>query len=308
MSDGEFRSGFVTIVGQPNVGKSTLLNALMGEKIAIVTPKPQTTRDRILGIRTDAGAQVVFLDTPGIHKPLRALNKAMVERALATLLEVDAVLLTIDVRPQLAAVEQGAKEIPEEDRYVVERVREAAKPTVLLVNKIDTVPDKRLLLPVIDLWKDVLPFRGIVPISAREEEGLGRVMKEVVDFLPAGPKLYEDDALTDRSMRFLVAESIREKVFLLTSQEVPYSVAVEVEKFVRKPRITDIGAVIHVERESQKGILIGKGAAMLKKIGTQARVDIEERLGQKVMLSLLVRVEPDWSERRNTLRRFGYMD
>jgi len=318
-----FRSGFVTIVGRPNVGKSTLLNALLGEKVAIVTPKPQTTRDRIAGIHTDDRSQIVFLDTPGIHKPFKKLNAALVERAVATLAEVDVVLFMVDATEQSAtAAPASAPEapaaaattgIPEGDRHVLEHVASAGKPAILLVNKVDRLRDKAALLPIIDAWRRAHGFAAVVPLSALSGDNLGAVLDETRRLLPEGPYYYDADLYTDRSTRFLVAELIREKVTLRTEKEIPYAVAVEVERFQAADpaagrQLTEIDAVIHVERDTQKGILIGKGGAMLKRIGSEARADIERLLGHKVMLRLLVRVEPEWTEKQKGLKRFGYVD
>jgi GTP-binding protein Era len=329
-----FRSGFVTIVGRPNVGKSTLLNALLGEKVAIVTPKPQTTRDRIAGIHTDDRSQIVFLDTPGIHKPFKRLNTALVERAVATLSEVDVVLLMIDATEQgglatppasaaagPAAADSGdgapgapgAPGVPEGDRHVLEHVANAGKPSILLVNKVDRLRDKSALLPIIDTWRRAHAFVAVVPLSALSGDNLTAVLEETRRLLPEGPYYYDADLYTDRSTRFLVAELIREKVTLRTEKEIPYAVAVEVERFAaadpaKGRQLTEIDAVIHVERDTQKGILIGKGGAMLKRIGTEARADIERLVGHKVVLRLFVRVEAEWSEKQKGLKRFGYVD
>jgi len=304
-----FKTGLVTLLGPPNVGKSTLINALLGEKVAIVTNKPQTTRDRILGIRTDADSQVLFLDTPGIHKATKALNRAMVARAIATLDEVDAVVVMVDAANLARLVEKGRPADPsDEERIVLDHVRAAAKPAILLLNKVDRIATKESLLPVIDRWKDGLPFHAIVPISALTGVGLEAVMTEILALLPAGEPLYDESLYTDRSLRFLVAETVREKLTELLSQELPYAAAVEIESYKEGPRLITIHAVIHVERDGQKAIVIGKGGAMLKQIGMAARPEIEALVEKKVMLKLFVRVEPGWSEQRRTLRRFGYVD
>lgn len=306
-AESQARSGFVTIVGPPNVGKSTLLNAILGQKIAIVTSKPQTTRDRILGVHTEERGQLVFLDTPGIHKPFKALNRAMVERAIATLDEVDVVLLVADATAQVPSIaEHGA--IPAADQRVIGHVRETGKPTILALNKIDRVRSKEQLLPVIAAWQEALPLAAVVPVSALQGVGLDGVLDELFKLLVVGPAYYDPDTLTDRSTRFLVSEAIREKLMRHTGKEIPYSVAVEVERFEELRRVVAIDTVVHVERDSQKAVVIGKGGAMLKRVGSEARADIEELLGRKVMLRIFVRVEPHWSERRRGLRRFGYVD
>ena len=307
MSSERFRSGFVTLVGRPNVGKSTLLNRLLGEKVAIVTPKPQTTRDRIRGIRTDAESQIVFIDTPGIHKPFKKLNRAMVDRAVFALQDVDVVALLVDVTQQLFA-DDGGGAIPEADAHVLRAVAAAATPTILVLNKIDRLREKQKLLPVLARWKEAFSFAALVPLSALSGEGTEGFLEEVLPLLPEGPHYYGEDELTDRSTRFLVSEIIREKLILATEREIPYAVAVEVESLKRGPRSTTIQAVIHVERESQKGIVIGKKGAMLKWVGTEARLEIEELLRSKVGLTLFVRVEPFWTERKRGLKRFGYVD
>ena len=305
--EAEFRSGFVTLVGRPNVGKSTLLNHLLGEKVAIVTPKPQTTRDRIHGIRTDEQSQIVFVDTPGIHKPMKKLNRTMVDRAISALQDVDVIAFLLDATQQSALQhENGA--LPPGDVHILERVAATATPTILIVNKVDLLADKRQLLPIIAGWQAAHPFVAIVPLSALKGTGTDALLKELLALLPEGPHYYGDDELTDRSTRFLVAEIIREKLILSTKREIPYAVAVEVEQLKRHKSCTAVQAVIHVERESQKGIVIGKQGSMLKRIGTEARRDIEELLRRKVNLKLFVRVEPDWTQRNKGLKRFGYAD
>lgn len=311
---GNQATGFITIVGRPNVGKSTLLNGLLGEKVAIVSPKPQTTRDRIRGIRTDATSQLVFIDTPGIHKPLKALNRAMVEAAVSTLAEVDVVVLVISAPEQLKSISPDApadgsgQSVPPADAHVLEFVREAAKPAVLVINKTDKLSDKRLLLPIMELWQRAHPFTSLVPCSALLKEGFERLLGELVPLVPVGPKHYDDDIYTDRSLRFLAAETIREKLFFNTEQEIPYSLVVEIERFERRRALTVIEALIHVERPGQKAVVIGKGGVMLKRIGTAARADLEDLIGHQVLLNLHVRIERNWSTRKTMLRRFGYLE
>lgn len=300
-----FRSGFLTIVGQPNVGKSTLLNRILGEKIAITSPKPQTTRDRLVGIKHLPNAQVVFLDTPGIHdQKVSKLNEVMVQQALATLSEVDAVLLVVD------AAWQASKDPTtplESDLAILEQVRRAgARPTILVLNKVDKV-DKALLLPMIDAWHRVHAFAAIVPLSAKAGDNLDRLYGPIVELLREGPPFYPDDMVTDRSLRFLMGEIVREKVFLQLGQELPYAIACEVEAWEETDALVRISAAIHVERDSQKKIVIGAKGAKIKAIGTAAREDMEAFLEKKVFLELYVRVEADWTQKRRSLDRFGYV-
>jgi GTP-binding protein Era len=292
-----FKSGFIAILGAPNVGKSTLLNALLGQKISIVSSRPQTTRNRILGVKHVAGGQFVFLDTPGILEPKGLLNKSLIQISLKSLAEVDLICLLIDPFSTRPA-------IPETLRS---RLAKTKTPLFLVINKIDLI-DKKTLLPLMEEASYLLPFKEIIPISALTGEGLEVLEKSLFQILPEGPPFFPEDMVTDLSEKFLVGEMIREKIFRLTSQEVPYGVAVTVESF--KPRehksIIDIQAIIHVERESQKGILIGKQGKMLKTIAQQARLAMEALLGTKVFLEVWVRVEKDWSKEPKFLRKFGY--
>jgi GTPase len=292
-----FKSGFIALIGAPNVGKSTLLNALLGQKISIVSSRPQTTRNRILGVKHVPGGQYIFLDTPGILEPKGLLNKSMIQISLKTLGEVNLVALLIEpfsIRPSIS----------EDLRF---RLTKAGIPLFLVINKIDLI-DKKNLLPLIEEAAGLLPFKEIIPISALTGEGLDVLETCIEEVLPEGPPYFPEDMVTDLSERFLVGELIREKVFRLISQEVPYGIAVTVESF--KPRsdkpIVDIQATIHVERTSQKGILIGKQGKMLKTIAQQARLDMETLLGTKVFLELWVRVEKNWSTKANLLKKFGY--
>ena len=307
------RAGFCAIVGRPNVGKSTLLNRLLGEKLSIVSPKPQTTRNRVLGILTRPDLQVAFLDTPGIHRARGGLNRFMVDQALGALPEVDCVLYLIEpgiIRDANAPA--GIRvEIGEVNQFIVEKLREAGKPVVLGINKADTLP-KHELLPVIAAWKDALPFAAIYPLSALKGEGVDQLVDVIAQQLPEGPALFPEDVYTDVAERFLVSEYVREQILRTTRQEVPYSTAVAVESFDESEReregrgLVRIFARIYVERDSQKAILIGRRGEMLKKIGTASRLEIERLLGCKVFLSLEVTVEPRWSEREDALRRLGY--
>ena len=296
MSAEPFRSGFVSIIGRPNVGKSTLLNSILGEKIVITSDKPQTTRNRIKGIHNVPGAQMVFIDTPGIHRAKSMLNKYMVEEALASIKEVDVILFLVE-----ADATAGSQEA-----LILELLAEVTTPVVLVINKIDLVP-KEALLASIERYARLYSFREIVPVSAITGDGVERVVELVHRYLPEGPLYFPDEILTDLPERFIVAEIIREKVFRLTRDEVPYSVAVEVESFKERPDgLIAIAAVINVERDSQKGIVIGRKGEMLKKIGMQARREIEQLLDARVFLELFVRVRKDWSENPRMLKEFGY--
>jgi len=290
------RSGFVAIVGRPNVGKSTLLNQLLGEKVAIVTPKPQTTRNRITGIKTAPSYQIIFLDTPGIHRPHSLMNQRMVETALKTLNEVDAVLWLIDVSERIGS----------EDERIAGIIRESRATTLILLNKIDLIP-KPELLPLMERYAALLPGREIVPISALKGENLTLLLELIEKSLPEGPRYYLEGEVTDQTERFLAAEIIREKIFLLTREEVPYATAVTIEEFVekREKSLIVIKATIHAERETQKGILIGKKGSMLKEIGRQAREEIELLLGCRIFLELFVRVDKDWTHDPRALRELG---
>ncbi len=297
VTDKAFRSGFVSIIGRPNVGKSTLLNRILGEKIVITSDKPQTTRNRIKGIHNTPGAQIVFIDTPGIHRAKSLLNRYMVDEALASLREVDVILFLVE-----ADQPAGSQET-----LVLEVLGGAAAPVILVLNKIDLVP-KESLLERIAGYASLYPFKEIVPVSALSGDGVERLVACVEGYLPEGPVYFPDDILTDLPERFLVAEIIREKVFRLTRDEVPYAVAVEVESFKERPdgSLISITAAINVERDSQKGIIIGKKGAMLKKIGMEARREIEQLLDAKVFLELFVRVRKEWSENPRLLKELGY--
>jgi GTP-binding protein Era len=292
-----FRSGFIAIIGAPNVGKSTLLNQLLGQKIAITSEKPQTTRHRILGVVHLPGAQLVFLDTPGIHRARGPLNVRLVEVALKALGDVDLVVFMTDAT------------FPDNpsDEIILQSLKKRSPPVILAINKVDLV-NKPALLPLVERWHDAYPFRAIVPISARQRIQIDALVGEMVAVLPEGPQYYPEDSVTDLPERFIAAEMIREKVFRLTGLEVPYGVAVTVESFKERPgrNLIDIEATIHVERESQKPIIIGKGGRMLKRIGEQAREDIEVMVGCKVFLKLWVRVQKDWTRDAMAIRRFGY--
>jgi len=301
-----FRAGFVAVVGRPNVGKSTLLNRVLGEKIAIVTPRPQTTRTRILGVWNGDDAQIALFDTPGLHKAKGALNQRMVETALSTLSEVDAVLLLIEA----GTGPGGRVEVGESTRWAIEEVARSRKPAILGVNKMDRAP-RETLLPVIDAYRSLHAWAEVVPFSALTGENVDELLRAIVPHLPeAEAPLFPPDVLTDQAERDLAAEYVREQLMLQTRDEVPYATAVEIEEFDESDRrerggLVRISARIWVERESQKGIVIGKGGAMLKLVGTRAREGLERLLGCKVFLKLDVKVEERWSERAATLRRMG---
>lgn len=293
--DKEFHSGFVSIIGRPNVGKSTLLNSILGEKVSIVTPKPQTTRNRITGIKTLPGAQIIFIDTPGIHKPRHKLGDTMVKTALEVFKEVDIILFMVEPHES----EKG-------DKFIIKLLERSQAPAFLLINKIDTV--KKLdLLPLIDQLKELYAFKEIIPISALKEDGIEILLKKIYDYLPPGPKYYSDDVITNQLERFMVSEIIREKATEMTEKEIPYSIAVEVIEWKeRESGLILIMSNIYVERDSQKGIIIGKGGRMLKSIGTAARADIEKLLNTKVFLELWVKVKKDWRDNRKILEELGY--
>ncbi|HUP05479.1 MAG TPA: GTPase Era [Bryobacteraceae bacterium] len=283
-----FRSGFVSIVGRPNAGKSTLLNALVGQKVAIVANQPQTTRTSIQGVATGPDSQIVFLDTPGIHKADTALNKRLMDAVRASLEERDALLFVAD----------ASRALEDADRRAVDLARKPEAPVILALNKIDLLRDKALLLPLIEQYKAVHEFAAYIPVCATRKRGLEELRAAIVERLPEGPAYFPEDYVTDQPERFLAAELVREKVLLATRQEVPHSVAVAVDKWEETPRITRIYATIRVEREGQKPIVIGAGGAMLKKIGTLAREEMEKLFGVKVYLDLHVRVQPGWREKR----------
>jgi len=283
-----FKSGFVSIVGRPNAGKSTLLNALIGQKVAIVADKPQTTRTSIQGVLTLPDAQIVFLDTPGIHKADTPLNKRL----------MSAVRASLDQRDLLLFVADAANPFEEEDRRAVDLARKAETPVVLVLNKVDLVKEKARLLPLIESYQKIFEFVESVPVSAFRGLGLDELRRIIIARLPEGPAYFPDDYVTDQPERFLAAELVREQVLLATRKEVPHSVAVTVDRWEAAPNITRIYATIRVEREGQKPILIGAGGAMLKKIGTNARHEMEKLFGVKVFLDLHVRVQPGWREQR----------
>ncbi len=291
-----FRSGFVAIIGRPNVGKSTLLNHIVGQKIAITSPKPQTTRNRILGIQNTDDAQVLYVDTPGIHDARSPLNRYMVDQARSACLDVDVVLWLVE-----------ADRSVDTDPMIPRLLEKTKNPVLLVINKIDTI-SKAKLLPLIDAYSKICPFASIVPVSALKGDGVETLMGEIPALLPEGPRYYPEDQLTDVPERFIVAEMIREQVLMRTKDEVPYGVAIVVERFQENPvkNMVGISAVINVERDSQKGILVGKGGTMIRHIGQGARKEIERMLGIKVHLELFVRVQKNWTSSGRMLKEFGY--
>jgi GTP-binding protein Era len=289
-----FHSGFACILGRPNAGKSTLLNALVGERLAIISPKPQTTRNRIQGIihvpkhGKRPGAQVVLIDTPGVHKPDSSLGRKMMVEVREALEGCDLVLLIVDVNKRLSA----------EDDFALRMAQQAGTAVFLLLNKIDLLRDKKKLLPIIEELRRQHDFKDVIPLSALKKDGLDLLLDKVVAGLPAGPHYFPEDQVTDQPTRFMAAEIIRERVLLDTKEEVPYATTVMVEQFEEKPRLTRIAATIYCEREGQKAILVGKGGQMLKKIGTAARLNMERMLGTRVFLELFVKVQPGWRDSR----------
>ncbi len=293
-----FRSGFIAIIGRPNVGKSLLLNRFCEKKIAIISDKPQTTRNRITGVAHLPEAQVVFIDTPGIHDPPKLLNEYMVRVATGTLKEVDAILWVIDASAPLA---------PDDER-ILNLLEEVETPVVAVLNKIDLLTRKETLLELIDQIKERHPFVDIVPISALTGEGVGPLLAALPRHLDEGPQYFPPDMVTDQPEPFIIAEFIREKVTNLTHQEIPYATAVVVDEmeWEEERNLLKVEAIIYIERDSQKGILIGKGGSMLKRIGSSARIDLEALFGAKLYLKLLVKVRKNWSRDSSALRRLGY--
>lgn len=306
----EKRAGFVALVGRPNVGKSTLLNRILGEKLAIATPRPQTTRNRIVGVRNLAAGQLVLVDTPGLHRPSgrgrTRLNQFMVGEALTALQEVDAVCVLVEA-PTGPRAERY--QLDAATRYVFEELQAVGKPAVLAINKIDLLGNKSLLLPVLETLHKAHDWRAIVPISAQRGEGVDRLTDELLSLLPAGEPLFPEEMLTDRAERWIGAEFIREQVFLLTRQEVPYSAAVTIDTWTERTqpqRDVMVEATIHVEKSAHKRIVVGEGGKMIREIGTRARQEISNLLAVPVHLKLFVRVDEGWTERARALRELGY--
>lgn len=296
MQEDKFRSGYAAFVGRPNAGKSTLLNRLVGEKIAAVSNKPQTTRHRIQGIVNLNGGQIVFVDTPGVHKPGHLLNRRMMSAVHDAILSVDVLVLMRD-----ASVSTGNG-----DRFVLELVKQAAKPTVLVLNKIDKIRDKATLLPLIDMYSKEYDFAEIIPVSALKGDAVDNLLKQIVKHLPEGEPIFGEDEMTDQPIRSIVAEMVREKILISTGEEIPYVTAVVTELYDdTDPDVTRIFCAIYVEKPSQKKIIIGKQGARIKDIGTRARVDIENLVGRQVFLKLFVKVVEDWRNREASLDEIG---
>jgi len=292
----DFKSGFVTLIGRPNVGKSTLMNYLIGQKIAITSNKPQTTRNRIQTVLTTEEGQIVFVDTPGIHKAKNKLGEYMVNVAERTLNEVDVVLWLVEPTTFIGAGE----------KHIAEQLKKVSTPVILVINKIDSVK-KEEILPAIATYKDIYDFAEIVPVSARNGNNTEELLKAVMKYLPYGPQFYDEDTVTDQPMRQIAAELIREKALRLLDEEIPHGIAVTIEKMTeRRNGLFDIEATIVCERESHKGIIIGKGGAMLKKIGTAARVEIENMLEARVNLRLWVKVRKEWRDSDLYMKNYGY--
>lgn len=297
MTTNQFKSGFISIIGRPNVGKSTFLNRVIGQKIAIMSDKPQTTRNKVQGVLTTDESQLIFIDTPGIHKPKHKLGDFMMKTATNTLKEVDLVLFMINAEEGYGAG----------DEFIIEKLNDIETPVFLVINKIDRIhPDK--LMELIVQYKEKLAFAEIVPISALEGNNVDRLLSEITKRLPEGPQYYPADQVTDHPERFIVAELIREKVLHLTREEVPHSIAVVIDKIAKRDgkEMIDVMATIVVERDSQKGIVIGKRGALLKEVGQRSREDIERLLGSKVFLELWVKVQKDWRNKASSLRDFGF--
>lgn len=297
MENNAFKSGFVTLIGRPNVGKSTLMNCIIGQKIAITSNKPQTTRNLIQTVYTSEEGQIVFLDTPGIHKAKNKLGDYMVTVAEKTLSEVDVILWLVEPSNFIGAGE----------RHIIEQLKKGKTPVILVINKIDTVK-KEQLLEYIDTYRKEYDFAEIVPVSALKAENIKELLKCIMKYLPYGPAFYDEDTVTDQPVRQIVAELIREKTLRLLSDEIPHGVAVSIESMKYKKNIVDIEATIFCERDSHKGIIIGKNGAMLKKIGSMARRDIEELLEKQANLQLWVKVKKDWRDSDFLLKNFGYQE
>lgn len=297
METATYRSGYIGIIGKPNVGKSTLLNRILHYKLAITSPKPQTTRNRILGIKSLPGAQMIFLDTPGIHPAKGVFNRYMVKEALRTFGDVDLILMLVEA--------DGSSR--SEDSYILKTLQRVQSPVILVINKIDLIEKPPLLL-LMDEYRQSYHFEALVPISALTGDGVDYLEKEILQRLPQGPQYFPDDQITDLTERFLASEVIREKVFLTCTEEIPYSVVAVVEEFQDRepPRPIYIRATLYLEKNSQKGILIGAGGRMVKRIGKAAREDLQSLLGRPVYLELWVKVEKNWSKKEKAFRRLGY--
>lgn len=294
--DKNFKSGFAAIIGMPNVGKSTLLNAAVGQKIAIISDKPQTTRNKILAIYNDENSQIVFTDTPGIHKPHNRLGEMMVRSAKETMNDNDVIIMVVD----------ASRPVQDSERKIAESIKKTGLKSILVINKVDIVK-KDLLLPLIADYSNLNDFDAIVPVSAKTGDGVRLLIGEIKNLLDSGPQYYYDDMITDQPEKQLAAEIIREKMLWLLDKEVPHGIAIEIEKMKEKENITSINAVIYCEKDTHKGIIIGKNGEMLKRIGALARTDIEKMLDKKVYLELWVRVKKDWRNNNYLLKNFGFV-
>lgn len=295
INNNTFKSGFAAIIGMPNVGKSTLLNTIIGQKIAIISDKPQTTRNKILAIHTTDESQIIFTDTPGIHKPRTRLGEYMVNVAKESMNEMDVVLFVVDATQKIQPLE----------REIAKNIDKLGVPCILVMNKVDKVR-KEELLPLIADYSNLHKFDSIVPISALTNDGVDILLNDINDFIEPGPKFYYDDMITDQPEKQVAAEIIREKMLWLLEQEVPHGIAIEIDKMEEKENITNIYATIYCEKGSHKGIIIGKNGEMLKKIGSLARGDIQKMLDKKVYLELWVKVKPDWRNSNQMIKNFGY--
>ena len=293
--DNGFKSGFVSIIGRPNVGKSTLLNRIVGEKISIISDKPQTTRHNVLAVYHADDLQIVFTDTPGIHRPQNKLGEYMIKAVHSSLNEMDAVLLVVDAQ----------KEISETERNILLNLGGTSTPVILVINKIDLLK-RDSLLPIIANYSSLFPFSAIVPISALKDDGVEAVVSELSHLMKEGPKYYPDDMVTDQTERELIAEVIREKLLWFLQKEVPHGIAIEILQMKDKGELYDISANIYCEKSSHKGIIIGKNGELLKKIGTLSRTEMEKRLGKKVYLQLWVRVKEDWRNNNFLMKNLGF--
>ncbi|MFW5446592.1 MAG: GTPase Era [Methylophagaceae bacterium] len=299
MTDSTFKSGYVAIIGRPNVGKSTLINRVLGQKLCITSRRPQTTRHRILGIKTSDGSQLIYVDTPGLHiDDKRAMNRYMNRAAASSINDVDVILFVVD-----------GMNWTEEDEQVLERLKESAKaPVILVINKMDKLEDKKVMLPHIELLSEKFNFSNVLPISARRGSNLEQLEQEITQLMPEGELIFPEDQLTDRSSRFLAAELVREQLFRHLGQELPYSITVEIEQFDDEEKMVRIGAVIYVERDGQKSIVIGKKGELLKSVGKGARLEMQSLFGKKVFLRLWVKVREGWGDNERMLKNLGYND
>lgn len=296
MNKENYKSGFVAVIGRPNVGKSTLMNNLIGQKVAIMSDKPQTTRNKIMGVLTQEDAQILFIDTPGIHKPKHKLGEYMLREAEGSLREVDVILFVVDVTAEMGAGE----------RYILDNLANVRTPVILAVNKIDRI-EKPKLFPIIEKYTSQFQFTAVVPISALDHTNFAGLVDEIKKHLEPGPQYYPEDMITDQPERLVIAELIREKVLHLTKEEIPHAILVDIEEIATRPNgDLYVRAVIYVERDSQKGIVIGAGGSLLKDVGRMARADIENLLGSRVYLDLWVKVKKDWRNRANVLKSFGF--